>query len=194
MHVLDTHEAAALANEHDTPHVPQFDTLVVVSVSQPFAAMPSQSPRPAAQLVTMHIPPEQPGVPPAVMHTFPHEAQLLTLVFRLVSQPSAVTMLQLPNPALHAEITHVPAEQPGVAFANEQLVLQFPQRVESVLRFVSQPSAESPLQFPYPATHAKLHAVPSHVDVALAGTVQGVHDAPQLLTLELLAHAPPQLW
>jgi len=40
------HDAAAFGNAHAAPHAPQCSSDVVVSVSHPFAAMPSQSARP----------------------------------------------------------------------------------------------------------------------------------------------------
>ena len=43
------------AARHAAPHAPQFAALVVRSVSQPFVASPSQSPKPAAQ-VNPHAP------------------------------------------------------------------------------------------------------------------------------------------
>jgi hypothetical protein len=42
--------------------------------------------------------------------------------------------------------------------------------------------------------HENPHVTPSHVGTALAGTGQGVHDVPQLLTLLLLSHALPHAW
>lgn len=42
--------------------------------------------------------------------------------------------------------------------------------------------------------HVKSHAVPLQVAVAFAGGAHGVHDAPQVAMLELLAHAPEHTW
>jgi hypothetical protein len=40
----------------------------------------------------------------------------------------------------------------------------------------------------------KPHVVPSHVALPLVGTAHGVQSAPQLETLLLETHAPPQSW
>jgi hypothetical protein len=40
----------------------------------------------------------------------------------------------------------------------------------------------------------KPQTVPSHVGVALVGAEHGEHDTPQVVTLVLLTHAPPQAW
>jgi len=193
-HVLAVQTAEAFAYEHAVPHAPQLLTLFVRLVSHPFTGLLSQSPRPAEHVVVMQTPDEQPGAPPIPTQTFPHEPQLVTLVLMLVSQPSAAVPLQFPKPELHVEITQVPAEQPATAFANVQAVLQLPHRVGSVFRLASHPSADIALQSPYPEVHENPHVVPSHVAFEFVGTEQAVHDAPHVLTLELLAQAPPQLW
>jgi hypothetical protein len=38
------------------------------------------------------------------------------------------------------------------------------------------------------------HDVPSHVAVPFVGTAQAVHELPQVATLLLDTHSPPQLW
>jgi hypothetical protein len=48
--------AAALAKEQTWPHVPQLAALVAVLVSQPFAALPSQSPKSGLQPTSWHVP------------------------------------------------------------------------------------------------------------------------------------------
>jgi hypothetical protein len=57
------HTVAALANVHALPHAPQFET-VLSGVSQPSAAMPLQSPKPAAQVLQLPSRP-QPRLPVA---------------------------------------------------------------------------------------------------------------------------------
>lgn len=145
--MLETQLAAAFANAHACPHEAQFAVLLVVSVSQPLLVIPSQSPRPAAQLERVHTPAVHDAPPPENMQTFPHELQLFTLVCVFVSQPSEVSPLQSPKPVLQLRMPHVPAAQRGVALAITQALAQLPQRVGSVLMFTSQPSAAMPLQF-----------------------------------------------
>lgn len=90
--LLPEHEAAAFAKAHPCPHMPQLAVLEVRSVSQPLVVLLSQSPRPAAQLESVQTPAEHEAPPPMNEHTFPHEAQLFTLVCVLVSQPSAAPL------------------------------------------------------------------------------------------------------
>lgn len=86
-HALDAQLAAALANEHAWPQLPQLVTLLVRIVSHPLAVLPSQSPWPAAQLERVHAPLVHEAPPPMNEHTFPHDPQLPTLFNVLVSQP-----------------------------------------------------------------------------------------------------------
>lgn len=78
VHPPATHRAAWLGPAvHTVPHVPQFMTLAAVLVSHPFAALLSQSPKPAEH-VSPHVPVVHTAVafaPPA--HTRPHAPQLL---------------------------------------------------------------------------------------------------------------------
>jgi len=67
----------ALGNTQARPHPPQWVALVVVSVSQPFAAVPSQSPKPGEHRTTAQVPSVQPWV--AVLaraQAVPHAPQL----------------------------------------------------------------------------------------------------------------------
>jgi hypothetical protein len=48
-HVPPAHAGVPFAVEHGAPHAPQLVALVCVFVSQPFAAFPSQLPKPALQ-------------------------------------------------------------------------------------------------------------------------------------------------
>jgi hypothetical protein len=68
------------------PHAPQFDRFVDVAVSQPFATLPSQSPKPAAHAIE-HLPEAQLGVPFVALHAAPHAPQLATDDEVSVSQP-----------------------------------------------------------------------------------------------------------
>ena len=80
------------------PQEPQLLILLLRLVSQPFAREPSQLPYPG-----LHVIPQLPEVHAGLElgceeHAFPHEPQLLTLVLRLVSQPFAGLLSQLPLP------------------------------------------------------------------------------------------------
>jgi hypothetical protein len=81
----DAQEEDALARSHASPQAPQL-TALVSGDSQPLAGLPSQSPKPAAQLAVPHAPLTQLGVPAAVEQELPHAPQALTL-FSEVSQP-----------------------------------------------------------------------------------------------------------
>jgi len=70
--------------------------LVLRFVSQPFAVLLSQSPSGAVQPESTHMPALHAAPPPMNVHALPHELQLFTLFWRLVSQPSADTELQSP--------------------------------------------------------------------------------------------------
>ena len=102
---LAVHVPFALAKLQTLPHVPQFDALVRVSVSQAFPALPSQSPVPLAQLDRPQTPDAHVAeAPPG--HTVPQTAQFAGLTARFVSQPLDAFPSQSPNPALQA-IPHV---------------------------------------------------------------------------------------
>jgi hypothetical protein len=57
-------------------------------VSQPLAALPSQSPKPEAQAIPQ-LPAVHAGVPPDAEHFVPQALQLLISVLRFTSQPLA---------------------------------------------------------------------------------------------------------
>jgi hypothetical protein len=72
---------------HARPHIPQCDALVVRGVSQPLAALPSQSPKPPAHSLT-HAPITQRPValgPPAQAR--PHAPQCIGSLWKSASQP-----------------------------------------------------------------------------------------------------------
>ena len=124
-------------------------------VSQPFAALPSQLPNPALHAATPHEPAEHAAVPFAAEHTVPHAPQLLTLVSRLVSQPSAEFWLQSACDALH-----VPPPPVHAPFVQDWPVLhawpQAPQLLTSVSEFTSHPFSALPSQSMKPALHAPM--------------------------------------
>jgi hypothetical protein len=53
---------------------------------------------------------------------------------------------------------------------------------------------QAPPQLWKPALHMNPQLVPSHVAVAFDGGTHGVHDAPHVITLVLIAQLAPQAW
>jgi hypothetical protein len=93
-----------------------------------------------------HPPPEHAATAFGSEQVLPQAPQWLALVFRFVSQPSAVLPLQLPQPALQPAIVHAPLEQPGVPLAMKHALPQAPQWETLVLVLTSQPFAALPSQ------------------------------------------------
>jgi hypothetical protein len=71
------------------PQAPQFDALLLVSVSQPVVGLPSQLRQVPVQTGT-HTLPEQLVVPCAFVHAVPHAPQFAVLLETSVSQPLAL--------------------------------------------------------------------------------------------------------
>jgi hypothetical protein len=84
---------------HDRPQAPQAVTLLRVSVSHPFPALPSQSPKPALHIPTAHTPAAQAAVAFAGMHARPQPPQWATPVRVSVSHPLAAIPSQSAKPA-----------------------------------------------------------------------------------------------
>jgi hypothetical protein len=101
------HVGVPLATKHAMPQPPQLFTSVVVVVSQPLPALPSQSPLPAAHIDTPHTLLTQAGVPPCGGQTIPHALQLLTFDVVLISHPLVTLLSQFAKPTLHW-IEHIP--------------------------------------------------------------------------------------
>lgn len=80
---------------HAAEQAPQFDTLVLLSVSQPSEARPLQLSQGAAQAIE-HVPFEQVGTPWFVLHAAAQAPQCSVDVFRLVSHPLATLPSQFP--------------------------------------------------------------------------------------------------
>ena len=83
----------ALGGRHARLQPPQWVSEPLVSVSQPLAATPSQSPKPGLQ-ASVHTPPPQRGTPFAEGHTAPQAPQWLTSEVTAVSQPLETTRSQ----------------------------------------------------------------------------------------------------
>src|SRR5262249_45818216 len=73
----------------------------VRSVSHPFAASPSQSPKPSSHEGT-HFPFWHAGVACTLLHGLPHAPQSLALVLRFVSQPFSALPSQSARPGAHS--------------------------------------------------------------------------------------------
>ncbi len=103
----DPQVAPALAKRHTTPQPPQlFTSAARTAVSQPLAAMPSQSEKPAAQPPMTHAPAAQAlTLALARRHWLPHTPQLAGSVPVFTHAPE-----QLVVPAPH-EVPQVPIEQ-----------------------------------------------------------------------------------
>jgi hypothetical protein len=162
---------------HLFPHLPQLFSLVARLASHPFAALPSQSVKPALQAV-MRQPVGVHSTPRALspsVQGLSHPPQWALLVVRFVSQPLAGFLSQEPHPALQSFKVHAEFRLPCVpvvvlqvseaVFRNcgkrsgVQVLPQAPQSL-SVLRG-SQPFAISPSQLPVWAlqSHLQVHAL-----------------------------------
>jgi hypothetical protein len=183
----DEHDEEAFAREHAVPQLPQLVALVS-GASQPLAALPSQSPKPAEQVETPQTPPTQLGVPPVVEQTWPQVPQLLTPVID-VSQPLFGLPSQSAKPGAQVG-AHVPVpEQLVEPWAFVQAFPQEPQFV-TVRIEVSQPLASLLSQSPHPSVHATIWQPPvAHELVALA-RVQRTPQPPQLVELVSGASQP----
>ena len=140
------HAAVPFGITHVRPQAPQFVALVCVSISQPFIAFMSQSPRPVAQPPITHDPAVHAAVPPATRHMLPQRPQLADAVRTSVSQPLAASPSQSAKPSLHIPTRHTPSAQPGVPLGITHGRPHAPQWVLSVRTSTSQPLAALPSQ------------------------------------------------
>jgi hypothetical protein len=104
-HTPIVHDAVAPIAGHALPHIPQWVTELLSSVSQPLAAIPSQSPKPVSQLATAHIPIAHEAVAWGSMHRLPQRPQLFMSVARRTHSP-----MQDIVPAGQL-LRHIPSEQ-----------------------------------------------------------------------------------
>jgi len=157
MHTPPAHVADALGKEHRVPQPPQFTADVRTSVSQPLPSFPSQLPKPAEHPATAHAPPLHSGDAFGSEQARPQLPQFVTLVFRLVSHPSAVGS-QSPKLGLHT-IEHIPIAHDGRPLLLEHDPPQRPQCVGESIRLVSQVSFAS--QSPRPDEHMLVRQAPA---------------------------------
>jgi len=166
---------------------PQFSVSVLRSDSQPLATLPSQSPRPPAQVV-VHTPREHMPMP----QERPQVPQFAPLVSVFTSQPFMGFMSQSAKPAAHVTTVQAPAAQPcSATLSSAQALPQRPQCWALVAVLVSQPVVESPSQSPKPALHVSIaQALIRHAADALR-TVQVRRQAPQFIPSERASVSQP---
>ena len=80
---------------HTLPQPPQLFRSVLVLISHPLAALPSQLAKPALQAM-LHAPAKQEGVPLVLEHAAPQPPQLAVSAASDFSQPLPVLPSQLP--------------------------------------------------------------------------------------------------
>jgi hypothetical protein len=143
---------ATLGSAQARPQPPQCAALVRVSVSQPLAALPSQSAKPAVQ-ITAQAPTAHAGTAlGAPGQAWPQVPQCETATRVSVSQPLVALPSQSPKPASHEPTVHRLATQAAVALGGSQRVPQAPQAAVLVVVSASQPLAASPSQSAKPAS------------------------------------------
>jgi len=100
LHALFSQLALAFKRSHLNPHPPQLAGFVIVLVSQPFVASPSQLANPVRQGPRTHLLPAHAGSAlGSPVHTVPHLAQFFGSVLVETSQPSVARPLQSAKPA-----------------------------------------------------------------------------------------------
>ena len=182
------HDGVPLAPLHTFPHDPQFDALVEVLTSQPFAALMSQSENPALHAIE-HEPLEHDGVPFEPLHALPQEPQFDVFVPVFTSQPFTALISQSANPALHA-MAQLPALHEGVPFEPLHALPHDPQFDALVLVFTSQPLAALMSQSAKPALHAMAHTLFEQEGVPFE-LLQIVPQEPQFTALVLVFTSQP---
>jgi hypothetical protein len=184
-----------LTRLHARPHAPQLRASVLSADSHPFAARPSQSPRPGAQSTpTVHALATHAAVRPAgAVQTLPHRPQADASERVSVSHPFATTPSQSAKPVRHTPSWHVPSTQRSAAFARSHRRPQTPQWSIEVDVAVSHPA--SVVQSPRPT----MHAVCTHTPPTQRENAPGQepsHERPQAPQLassrEVSTHAPLQ--
>jgi hypothetical protein len=160
-HAPDAQAAVALATAHARPHAPQLAVDERVSTSQPSAATPLQSAKPASQRPTTHAPPSHAAVALASAQVLPQRPQLVAAVSRLVSQPLVPLPSQSPKPAAQVK-PHAPAVHAGVALAGDGHAR--PHTPQWLSDDVS--TAHEPAQLVSPAAHVERHTPAEHTSPA----------------------------
>jgi hypothetical protein len=186
---------------HLMPQPPQLLASERVLNSQPSAALPLQSEKPA-----LHAPRPQvlvsqtPTAFGGLGHTVLHEPQCMMSAVVSVSQPSATFMLQSAWLRPHIPMVHIELTQALAPNATAgQTLPHMPQWARSVVRLVSQPSVAPPKQSSKPALQVSMpQAKPEHLGVPLAIAGHTLVQAPQFIwsaersTSQPLATRPSQ--
>jgi hypothetical protein len=170
--------SVALAVLHTCPQAPQL-LVVVMGVSHPLATLPSQSAKPALQVI-LHTDPTQVPTPPLWLHTLPQAPQLFGSLVTLISQPFAVIKSQSLKPAAHPMIAHFEALHVSVALAPAHAVVQFPQWFGSLVVLTSHPLAAG-LQWARPGAQFVTTQTPFVQTSAAVVMTHGWPQEPQLL-------------
>ena len=187
--VLALQVAVPLLPLHARPHDPQFVGLVVTLVSQPLEVTPSQFENPALHDWITQPPVAHPATAFARLHTMPQVPQFNAFVLVLISQPSTVSPLQFPYPALQLML-QTPVLQIAVPLALPHTVPQRLQLFGLDFRLISHPSAALPLQSPKPAVQAIEQALPLQLAVPLVLLHAAPHP-PQLDTVLVVLTSQP---
>lgn len=178
-----TQPAVPLVALHFLPQPPQLEGSVSALLSQPLAALPSQSSHPVSQTCTTQ---RATGYPLGLashfevawgsLQVFPQNEQLLLSVVRLTSQSFAGFLSQLPMMGgEHGFSTHFPSMHTALWLSvTEQSVPHTPQFCGSFCRLVSQPSLGSVLQSFQPVSQVSTAQPLGSAHFALAwGSSQG---------------------
>ena len=124
---------------HARPHIPQCEVLALVSTSQPFTAVMSQSAKVPTHAATAQRPMRHAGVALGSAQATPHAPQRITSLWRSASQPLAGFMSQSAKPAAQS-YSQRPAAHRAVALGRvAQAIPQPPQWAALVKVLVSQP-------------------------------------------------------
>jgi hypothetical protein len=163
---------------HTLPHAPQLALLALRSASQPLAALPSQSPKPA-----LHATPQAPlahaGPALGTWQRFTHAPQRWGSLLRLVSQPLAGSPSQSPHPCRQVKAQRAPAHAALALGRRGQTLPHWPQLRPSAVRSASQPLPGFMSQSAKPMAHAPTaHRPITHAAVAFVGAQTPPH-APQ---------------
>lgn len=167
-HMPLMHDVVPFMFEHVVPHMPQFEALVAVLISQPLPYIPSQFWKGAVHDWMPHVVPLHVGVPFCTEQTFPQPPHALTLFVVAVSQPLVTFASQLPNPAAHM-IPHEPPEHVAEPLFALQTFMHAPQCCVFVAVLISQPFSLLPSQLANVPVHDVISQVPDAHEVFAFG-------------------------
>jgi hypothetical protein len=176
---------------HCMPQPPQWATLVWVLVSQPFCVLLSQSAKPVAQPVSVHVEAMHTSVELDAPQVRPQPPQCAALVRVSASQPLLVLPSQSEKPAVQVS-AHMPTAHAGTALgAPGQEVPQAPQWEVLVRVSVSQPLVGLSSQLPNPIAQAATPHCPIAQTAVALGGLQVRPQAPQCAVLVRVSTSQP---